>query len=84
MSTNARTHRTNTTLRGGARPNSGPKPKPIEERIKPVLVGLSPDLIQKLDRYSKAVSKESKVSKAQVIRIALDLLRMDKLRKALR
>lgn len=70
--------------RGGARAGSGPKPKPIEDRIKPKLLGLSSNNISKIEGYVERLASKQKVSQAKIVRIAIDLLRMSELRRALK
>ena len=86
MSISKRQDRDNPPLhnRGGARAGSGPKPKPIEDRIKPKLLGLSSDNISKIEGYVERLAKQQKVSQAKIVRIAIDVLRMKDLRKALK
>lgn len=86
MSISKRQARDNPPLhnRGGARPNSGPKPKRAEDRIKPKLLGLSTDNIQKIEGYVEKLAKQQKISHAKVVRIALDLLKLGDLRRALK
>lgn len=76
--------------RGGARAGSGPKPKPIEDRIKPKLVGFTTDNERKIKAIVKRLKEDKRfkvelnLSESKVIRIAIDLLDMRDLRRALR